>query len=81
MTAEIIVVNKNAIAMAADSAVTVGNPFGTPKIYNTVNKLFNLSKDALVAIMVYGNAEFLGLPWEIIVKSYRRRLANRRFSQ
>jgi hypothetical protein len=77
MTAEIIVVNKNAIAMAADSAVTVGNPFGTPKIYNTVNKLFNLSKNAPVAIMVYGNAECLGLPWETMVKSYRKRLETR----
>ena len=79
MTAEVIVVNKNAIAMAADSAVTVNNPFGAPKIYNTVNKLFNLNRNVPVALMVYGNAEFIGLPWETIVKTYRKRLGNTTF--
>jgi hypothetical protein len=42
MTAEVAVMNKMAVALAADSAVTVSHSGGF-KIYNTVNKLFMLS--------------------------------------
>ena len=55
MTAEIAIMNKTAIALAADSAVTIGRG---KKIFNTVNKLFTLSKYHPVAIMIYGR----GLP-------------------
>jgi hypothetical protein len=68
MTAEIAVMNKRAIALASDSAVTIGNG---AKFYNTANKLFMLSKYEPVGIMIYSNAEFMGVPWEIIVKEYR----------
>ena len=43
------------------------------KIYRT-NKLFALSKYQPVAIMLYGSADFLDVPWETIIKSYRARL-------
>lgn len=56
MTAELVVMNKSAVAMAADSAVTVSGA-GTPNIYNSVNKLFALTKFSPVGIMVYGGAE------------------------
>ena len=36
MTAEIAVINKSAVALAADSAVTITNPNGKTKIYNGV---------------------------------------------
>lgn len=58
--------NKMAVALAADSAVT-----GRHKIYNSVNKLFQLSEVDPVGVMVYGGAEFMGVPWETIIKSYR----------
>lgn len=70
MTAEIAVMNKSAIALAADSKVTVTSG-GTTKTYDTVSKLFTLSKVAPVGIMIYGNAEFMGYPWETIIKLYR----------
>lgn len=70
MTAEIVVMNREAVALAADSAVTsqVGV---TPKISSSANKLFALSTHHPVGIMVYGNAFFMGVPWETIVKVYR----------
>lgn len=71
MTAEIAVMNKGAIALAADSKVTVTTG-GITKTYDTVSKLFTLSKVAPVGIMVYGNADFMGFPWETIIKLYRR---------
>jgi hypothetical protein len=43
VTAEIAILNKLGVALAADSAVTVETE-GGQKIYNTVNKLFTLSK-------------------------------------
>ncbi|MGA6163524.1 hypothetical protein [Amycolatopsis magusensis] len=72
MTAEAIVMNKSAIAMAADSAVTIsGGPRGI-KTYDTVNKLFELAKGHPVGVMVYANAELNGIPWETIIKGYRQ---------
>ena len=56
MTAEVVVLNREAVAIAADSAVTLRDP--DPKIYNTANKLFQLSALEPVAIMVYGSAAF-----------------------
>jgi hypothetical protein len=73
MTAEIVVMNKGAIALAADSAVTITTPTGD-KTYNTVNKLFVLSKYRPVGIMVYGNAGLMGVPWETLIKTYRAKL-------
>lgn len=71
MTAEIAVMNQEAIALAADSAVT-----GSAKIFQSANKIFALSKYRPVALMIYDNAQFLGVPWETIVKQYRRQLGD-----
>lgn len=70
MTAEIAVMNRGGIALAADSAVTVTTEAGQ-KIYNTVNKLFTLSKYEPIAVMVYGSGTLMEVPWELIVKLYR----------
>src|SRR5262245_20254388 len=78
MTAEVAVMNKLAVALAADSAVTVRGRT-QPKIYDTVNKLFALSKYHPVGVMVYGGAEFMGIPWESIIKVYRSTLRKRHF--
>ena len=77
MTAEVAVLNSNGIALAADSAVTIGHEEG--KIYTSADKLFQLSECAPVGIMVYGSASFLGVPWETIIKSYRSELGGRTF--
>ena len=78
MTAEIAIMNKSAVALAADSAVTF-NVNGEKKVYETVNKVFSLSKYHPVGLMVYGNAEFMGIDWETLVKIYRNRCADRPF--
>ena len=80
MTAEIAILNSQAVALAADSAVTVSD--GTsraPKIYNTVNKLFTLSKHEPVGVMIYGSAELGGLPVETAVKLFRDQLGQGAF--
>jgi hypothetical protein len=70
MTAEIAILNNSGIALAADSAVTIG----AQKVYNSANKLFTLSKYQPVGIMVYDSADLMEVPWEIIVKEFRSKL-------
>ena len=77
MTAEVAILNASAVALAADSAVTIGNR----KIYNSAIKLFALSKHAPVGAMVFGNAELLGTPWETILKCYRQQLGTKSFDR
>jgi hypothetical protein len=74
MTAEIAILNKNGVALAADSKVTIGGS-GQEKTFDTVNKLFTLSKVHPVGVMIFGNAEFMRYPWETIVKLYRQHKA------
>jgi len=76
MTCEVAVMNKRGVALAADSAVTMGNG---RKIYNTAEKLFRLSPDLPVAIMTYGAADIMGVPWETVITIYARKLGDRRF--
>jgi hypothetical protein len=78
MTAEIAIMNKQAIALAADSAVALGKPVGR-KVFNTMNKLFNLSKQNPVGILINGDTELLGVPWEVIVKTFRDKLNSKAF--
>lgn len=76
MTAEIAVMNRMAVALAADSASTA-RVASDRKIYNTVNKLFALSKYHPVGIMVYGRAAFMRIPFESLIKVYRARLGEK----
>ena len=82
MTAVVAIMNKSGLALAAASAVTVTNGTGgysSSKIYNTANKLFMLSKYHPVGIMVYSSAEFMQVPWELIIKLYRKNLGKKSF--
>lgn len=76
MSAEVILMNKNGIAIAADSAVTIGNK---TKIYNTADKMFTLSKHAPVGILIYNSSSIMGIQLEIIIKQYRNKLGDKTF--
>lgn len=73
MTAEVIVLNHEAVALAADSTVTSEDE-GQTTIYTTVNKLFALSSHRPIAVMIYGGSSFGIIPWETIIKEYRSSL-------
>lgn len=79
MTAEITILNREAVALAADSAVTYSDHRGQ-KIFQSANKIFALSKYHPVGIMVYGDALFMEVPWETVIKMYRRTLGGTRFA-
>lgn len=78
MTAEIVIMNKRGLSLAADSAITSGED-GVRKVYNSANKLFSLSKNHPVGIMVYGSASFMEVPWEIIIKTFSDELRDEKF--
>src|SRR5579859_71180 len=73
--------NKSAVAMAADSAVTISSGRSGIKTYDTMNKLFELIKGRPVGVMVYANAELNGVPWETVIKCYRESRAGFHFKQ
>ncbi|MCQ2009275.1 hypothetical protein NOM01_04605 [Sporolactobacillus sp. STSJ-5] len=75
MTAETSILNRHCVALAADSAVTVGTK-GNQKAYNYANKIFALSKKYPIGIMIYGGAEFMSVPWETIIKVFRSQYGN-----
>jgi len=79
MTAEVAILNKSAVALAADSAVTIPMSDGGAKIYNTVNKLFGLYPNHLVGVMIFGSAQIMQTPWETIIKLYRSQLKPQQF--
>jgi hypothetical protein len=74
MTSEVAVLTKQAVALAADSAVTSGG-----KIFNTVNKVFALSRCQPVGIMAYGSADVMGVPVETVIKEFRRQQGHESF--
>lgn len=78
MTAVVGILNKQAVAIAADSAVTIGGATNH-KIFNKANKVFTLSKQHPVGIMIYNSASFMGTPWETIIKVYRKQLGDKSF--
>jgi len=74
MTTEIAVLNKQSVALAADSAVTTSS-----KVFQSANKIFSLSKVHPVGIMIFASAQFMGVPWETIIKLYRKELGSKSF--
>lgn len=78
MTAVVGILNKNGIAIAADSAMTVTTGQGR-KVYNSAHKIFALSKYHPVGVAIYNSAHFMGIPWEGILKEYRRQLGEQCF--
>jgi hypothetical protein len=72
MTAEVLVMNASAVAMAADTAVSI--PYGTgTKTYTRARKLLPLHEAQPVAVMVWDAPGHLSLPWEVIVGEFRKR--------
>jgi hypothetical protein len=82
MTAEIAILNKTTVALAADSAVTIASGVENTvnKIYPTANKIFSLNYKVPVGVMIYNRSELMGVPWDVLVKEYRLK-HSKHFSQ
>jgi len=75
---EIIVMNRLGVALASDSAASV-EVVDHMKVYHA-DKLFMLSQKNPVGIMVYNSASLLGVPWETILKMFRKQLGATTFA-
>ena len=82
MTSEICVMNRRSLVLAADSAATVTRweqGHKQERYFKGSNKIFQLSNDQPVGIMIYASADLHRVPWEIIVKTFRDDLNKRSF--
>lgn len=70
MTAEIALINRSALALAADSAATlrIGSQ---SKTYNSAEKIFEFSCEQPIALMIYNNVEYIGVPLDVLIRKYR----------
>lgn len=68
MTSEILIMKNDTIVMAADSAVTIGNR----KTHTGANKLFGLSDEPPMAMMIFGTATFGSISLETLIKEYKK---------
>src|SRR5258708_24066557 len=71
MTAEVVVMNTSAVAMATDTAVSIAYRTGT-KTYTRARKLLPLHKTEPVAVMVWDAPGYFALPWEVIAGEFRK---------
>ena len=76
MTSEIAIANGGAVALAVDSAATVG---AGKKIYTSDDKLFKLSDVHPVGIITFGNAHLMDVPWDLLINSCRKELGDTKF--
>ena len=66
MSAAVCVLNKESVAIAADSAITIGN---RSAIYNTADKLFAL-EGLPVGIVIFGSVDNLGVPISVVINEF-----------
>ncbi len=83
MTAEVCIMNRSAAVLAADSATTVrrlANGEEDRRYFKGANKIHQLSLVAPIGIMIFDSADILSVPWEIVVKEFRKQLAEKTFN-
>jgi hypothetical protein len=74
VTAEIVIMNREAVAIAADRGVSIvtGPPDNPQEIITSATKIFGLPQDHAISFMIYNNATFLGIPWEPLITRFER---------
>lgn len=83
MTAEVCLMNRLAVVMAADSASTVSRwseKGREDRYFKGANKIFQLSDHHPVGLMIFDSSDILHVPWEIVVKAYRKELGKTAFN-
>ena len=82
MTSEVLILNKHAIVLGADSAVTTsGAESGQSRYSKSANKIFEIAQNGSVAATIYGNSHIDLVPWELAIKLFRRHLGKTTFSK
>jgi len=79
VTAEVAIMNQQALVFAADSATTVTmwvEGQRQTRYFKGANKLFQLSSAHPVGLMIYSSASLHHVPWEVIIKDFRKSLGS-----
>ncbi len=79
MTSEIAVMNQRAVALAADSAVTLIDG-GTVVVRNDQRKLYNLVEGHPIGLMFFGLADVMGHPWDHLIENYQNKVKPKHFA-
>ncbi|WP_409199338.1 hypothetical protein [Methanobrevibacter sp. DSM 116169] len=69
MTSEILIMTPSAIALSSDSVVTLENN----KTYQGVNKLFMISNNPPMGMMIYNTSDFIGIPLESLISDFKEK--------
>jgi len=73
MTAEVCLMNRLAVVIAADSALTVTqctDRGAEQRYFKGSNKIFQLSDHQPVGLMIFNSSDILRVPWEIVSSSF-----------
>ena len=76
MTAEIAILNKSAVALATDSAVTISSGSSSHKVFDSADELFELSCSQPIGVMIYNGMQFSGVPLQDLIKDFRSQNQN-----
>lgn len=79
MTSEVLILNKRAAIVAADSAITSTRGGQQPRYSKSATKIFDLAESGTVAVAFFGNAQIDLVPWEVAIKLFRRSLGAKAF--
>lgn len=71
MTSEVLILNKKAVVLGADSAVTTSYSGDHPRYSKSANKIFELTNRGSIAAAIYGTASIDRVPWELAIKLFR----------
>ena len=71
MSVGVCIINKNGVAIAADSAGTLGE---RKMFYNSMNKVFKISSNNIIGAISYGNTDLHNVSIEIILNLFSKYL-------
>lgn len=77
MTCELILVNENNLIMAADKTTVLNNE----RIFDDVNKIFDFSGKYTMAVMVYGNPDFMSISMEDFLSNFKEEISYNRYDK
>lgn len=75
--------NRLAVVLAADSATTVTQVTEDgeqERYFKGANKIFQLSDYEPVGLMIFDSADILSVPWEVVIKCFRKQLGTKSFN-
>jgi hypothetical protein len=81
MTAQAVILNKFAAAVASDSNVTIVGPDGQRRPFSSAERIVHLPAPHTLAVLHNGSAQLLGVPYAVLLEAWCRTLPDDRLDQ